>query len=158
MKSLPAPEGRHVGHSYTRNFIHLTFSTKGRRRAIPPEFQPRLWKYLAAIANERNIEVMAVGGVEDHVHMLLAIPASCALADFISKLKANLSKWMRSQNAWPGWQEGYGAFSVSASHVNTVCAYIRGQAEHHKKHTFEEEFLSLLKRYGVEYDPKFVLG
>ena len=147
-----------MGHAYARNFIHLTFSTKGRRKSIPPELQDRLWRYLVVVADENDVRVLAVGGVEDHVHLLMAIPASGCLSDCISKLKSNSSRWMRGQKLWPGWQEGYGAFSVSASHVDAVSAYIRGQAEHHKKHTFEEEFLSLLKRYGFEYDPKFVLG
>jgi REP-associated tyrosine transposase len=147
-----------MGHSYTRNFVHLTFSTKERRKSIPPAMEERLWKYLAAIAYENAIDVMAIGGVKDHVHLLLALPASCSLSECVMKLKASSSKWLGSQKQWTGWQEGFGAFSVSASHVAGVAEYIRGQAAHHQRHTFEEEFLSLLKRYGVQYDPKHVLG
>ena len=86
-----------MGHAYARNFIHLTFSTKGRRKSIPPDLQERLWRYLVALADENDVRILAIGGVEDHVHVLMAIPASGCLSDCISKLKSNSSRWMREQ-------------------------------------------------------------
>ncbi len=94
----------------------------------------------------------------DHAHLLVAVPATIALADLINKLKTNSSRWMSERGVAFAWQDGYGAFSVSPSQVPLVKEYIRNQAAHHKKRNFEEEFLALLKKSGIDYDPKYVLG
>jgi len=147
-----------MGHSYAVNRVHIVFSTKDRCKQIPPDLQPRLWAFLASIARTRKIEVKTIGGTDDHVHMLLAIPATVALSKCVQELKAVSSKWMRDEGHPFGWQEGYAAFSVGGSQVDTIAHYIDHQQEHHAKHTFESEFLTLLQKHGVEYDPKYVLG
>lgn len=148
-----------MSHSYSSNRIHLIFSTKNREKCRSEELQNKLWPYMAGIARNHGFEAIKVGGVEDHAHALLVLPATMPLAKAIQTLKSCSSKWLNeSASKQFSWQEGYGAFSVSASQTNGVITYIENQREHHAKKSFEEEFVSLLKRYGVNYDPAHVLG
>lgn len=117
--------------------------------------QPRLWAYMAAICQKNKIFVYAIGGMQDHVHMLMRLPPTLAQAEAILLVKGDSSKWMGKGFAW---QKGYGSFSVSKSLVPAVIRYIENQKRHHKKMTFEEEFIAFLKKHGVEYDPKYVFG
>lgn len=144
-----------MSHSYSQNIIHLVFSTKNRRKTIQKQMQARLWAYMAAICQTNKIFVYAIGGMEDHVHMLMRLPPTLAQAEAILLVKGDSSKWMGKGFAW---QKGYGSFSVSKSLVPTVIRYIENQERHHKKMTFEEEFVAFLKKHGVEYDPKYVFG
>jgi putative transposase len=147
-----------MSHSYASIRLHIVFSTKERRPFIATESQPRLWAYTAGVARKIGGEAIEIGGMPDHMHALVAIPATLTVAELIQKLKANSSRWMHENGASAfEWQKGYGVFSVSASATESVRSYIRNQAEHHKRHTFEEEFVSLLKRYGIEYDAERIL-
>jgi len=125
---------------------------------IRAEMQPRLWNYLSAIARSIGVHVLAVGGIENHVHILLAVGADQKLADTVRILKCNSSKWMRETSPQFGWQEGYGAFSVSPVHLDRVKAYIRNQATHHRQRSFEEEFVAMLKAANIHFDPDEVFG
>ena len=147
-----------MAHTYASNFVHCVFSTKGRARLIPRDRQQNLWAYLSGIAQRHQFETVAIGGIANHVHILVVLPPSKSLADAIRELKANSSRWMNETTRGFAWQEGYGAFSVSPSQVPVVKEYIRQQAEHHRKRSFEDEFLALLKKCGIEYDANFVLG
>jgi putative transposase len=147
-----------MAHSYSSNIIHLTFSTKDRRAIIAADFQERLWAYFTGIAKNHHIPVLAVGGISNHVHLLVALPATMTLAEAISKLKANSSRWIGEHGVPFAWQEGYGAFSVSASQIPTVKEYIRNQAEHHRKRSFEEEFVALLEKCGIAFDRERVFA
>lgn len=150
-----------MSHTYASNRMHVVFSTKERRRCISPEIQPRTWGYMAGIARNHGFEAIKIGGTEDHVHALLLLPPNLTLSKAVQMLKGSSSKHLnetRAAGAHFSWQEGYGAFSVSASQTAGVVEYIENQAIHHAKRSFEEEFLELLKRYGIDYDPKYVLG
>jgi len=147
-----------MSHAYSRNYIHLVFGTKDRRRVIKEPVQQKLWPYLASIAHEYDAGVIAIGGWEDHVHLLLAIPPKLSVAAIIRALKANSSKWMNETGHWFAWQAGYGAFSVSASNLNAVAEYIRTQTEHHKTRDFQQEYCALLRKHGVEFTPDHVFG
>jgi REP element-mobilizing transposase RayT len=147
-----------VSHSYVQNIVHLVFSTKERRKLIPEEFEPALWAYVAGICKKNGIFVHAVGGMEDHIHSLIQIPATMALAKAVGTVKSNSSRFAGERTRGFEWQEGYGAFSVSASNLSAVERYIRNQAVHHRKMSFEEEFAALLKKHGVEFDAKHVFG
>ena len=147
-----------MSHSYVQNIVHLVFSTKERRKLIPAEFQPDLWAYVAGICKKNEIFVHAVGGMDDHIHSLIQIPSTLALARAVLAIKSNSSRWAHEGGQKVEWQEGYGAFSVSASNVSTVEQYIRNQAAHHRKMSFEEEFAALLKKHGVEFDARYVFG
>jgi REP element-mobilizing transposase RayT len=120
--------------------------------------QPKLWSYMAGIARNHNFLVLANGGMDDHVHLLIQLHPVLALANAVSLLKANSSTWMKDHGLNFSWQEGYGAFSVSASTMAAVKRYIANQEKHHRKRTFEDEFISLLEKHGIEYDPKYVVG
>ena len=114
---------------------------------------------MAGIARNHGFEAMKVGGVEDHAHVLMVLPATIPLAKAIQILKACSSKWLNETAIKDfSWQEGYGAFSVSASQTEGVVRYIENQREHHAKRSFDEEFMELLKKYGIDYDPAHVLG
>jgi REP element-mobilizing transposase RayT len=141
-----------MSHTYIAHFVHCVFSTKGRKDLILGELRRKLWAYLMGIARNLGITLISVGGTSNHVHLLISPPATMPLAEAVQKLKANSSRWMGEQGLSFEWQKGYGAFSVSSSLVETVKAYIRNQEEHHRKRTFEEEFLGLLKKSGVVYE------
>jgi len=147
-----------MAHSFSRNHLHVIFSTRQRRKTIPREWQPRLWAYLAGICKNHGMIALAVGGTQDHVHLLFHLPPSLALAKAVLLLKSNSSKWMGELGREFSWQEGYGAFSVSSSNLNAVMRYIQNQEAHHRKISFEEEFRAILKRHGVEYEPKYMFG
>jgi len=145
-----------MGHSYTSNLVHLVFSTKGRTEIIREELQPKLWAYMVGIGQNHGIELLATGGVNNHAHTLLSLPSSMALSKAVKTLKANSSRWMGEHGVRFSWQEGFGAFSVSPTQIPQVKAYIHGQAEHHRKRTFEEEFVEMLRLAGLQYDPRYV--
>ncbi len=147
-----------MGHSYTSNFIHCVFSTRERSATIPADLEEQLWADFAGVARNHDIELLAAGGTQNHVHVLIALPAAMPLSEAINKLKANSSRWIGEHGVEFAWQEGYGAFSVSASQLPVVKDYIHHQHEHHKKRDFEQEFAALLQHYGVRYDPQHVFG
>ncbi len=147
-----------MSHAFTRSHVHVVFSTKDRRKIISKDVQPQLWSYIAGICRNQKMVPVAVGGIEDHVHLLFHLPPTLTLSKAISLLKANSSKWINEHGRGFAWQEGYGAFNVSASNLDRVAEYIRNQEKHHQKISFEDEFLVLLKKHGIEFDPKYVFG
>jgi REP-associated tyrosine transposase len=147
-----------MAHSYSRNHIHLVFSTKDRGNSIPKDMQLKLWAYIAGICKNYEMIAVAIGGTENHVHVLFHLPPKISLAKAAQLLKGNSSKWMGEQGMDFSWQEGYGAFSVSSSNLDAVTQFIRNQEAHHHKFSFEDEFRALLKKHGVDYDPKYMVG
>ena len=145
-----------MSHSYAQNHIHLVFSTKHREKLLAREFLPRLWAYTGAICKNHDLLTFAIGGMEDHMHVLFRLPPTIALSQAVTLVKSNTSKWIGELGRDFAWQEGYGAFSVSSSNVNRVIRYINEQEAHHRKMTFENEFISFLKKHGIPYDPKYV--
>lgn len=146
-------------HSYVSNLVHYVFSTKERFPFIDQEVESRLWPYIGGIARESGMKALAIGGTPDHLHTLLSLPATMSVAKAVELLKGGSSKWLHDLSPDYrkfAWQDGYGAFSVSASQKDKTIAYIRGQKEHHQKRTFQEEFLEFLNRHGVEYDPRYI--
>jgi REP element-mobilizing transposase RayT len=147
-------------HSFVYLVIHVVFSTRDRAPHLTPELAGRLFPYLAGIVKALQGVPFIVNGPPDHVHILLSLPASVSIAEMLRVLKTNSSRWVHEQ--FPGlrafgWQSGYGAFTVSCSRLDEVKKYIAGQQAHHRKVTFEEEFLSLLRRHGMDYEPQDVL-
>jgi putative transposase len=147
-----------MSHTYAQNVIHVVFSTKGRCKTISNEFQPRLWAYVAGICKNHGIFVHSIGGMDDHIHLLIQIPPPLSLAKAVLALKSNSSRWANDQGNKFAWQQGYAAFSVSSSRIPAVVRYIQTQESHHRKMTFEAELVALLKKHGVEFDPNFVFG
>ncbi len=148
-------------HSYVSNLMHCVFSTKERRRLITPDIHEHSGLIWAALPEKTKLKMLAVGGVEDHVHLLLSIPSTMAIAKAMQLIKGGSLLWMH--DTFPtargfAWQEGYGAFSISVSHVKDTTAYIHGQAEHHRKVSFQDEFRAFLKKHGIEYDERYIWG
>ena len=145
-----------MSHTYTHNLMHCVFSTKERLPLIrDPE---ALWRYTVGLAYQKHVHVIAAGGTSNHVHILMLLPQTSTLAKVMQEVKANTSRWLRETSRAFQWQEGYGGFSVSHSQREVVARYIANQAEHHRKRSYEEEFIALLRKSGVEYDPRFVFG
>lgn len=139
-------------HTYVCCRVHVIFSTKGRVRSIPDEIQPRLWSYMAGICRNLNSKVLAVGGFDDHAHLLVGLPATLTIAELVQKVKANSSRWMHAEALRKSfqWQEGYSAFSVSASHVDRTVEYIRRQPEHHKRRSYDQALAAILRKHGID--------
>jgi REP-associated tyrosine transposase len=145
-----------MSHTHTWVLVHCIFSTKQRANLIPDPNE--LCRYLTGVARAKNITLVAVGGTDNHVHLLIALPPTMMLAKAVQELKANSSRWFHERGIRFAWQEGYGAFSVSQSQKQVVADYIANQPEHHKKWSFEQEFMTLLKKSGASYDTRYVFG
>jgi putative transposase len=137
--------------SYVSHYIHIVFCTKERAPVIPGELQSKLWAYMAGIATHHGFHALAIGGLADHVHVLIDLGSVLGIARAVQVLKANSSRWM---NEHPGarfeWQEGYFACSVSRSLVTTVHKYIENQAEHHRTMSSSDEFELLLRKHALQ--------
>lgn len=146
-------------HSFTSQLMHCVFSTKERRPLINADLQQRLWPYLGGIARENKMRALAIGGTEDHVHLLVTLPATLSVAKAMQLIKGGSSKWVHDsfpQHQTFAWQEGYGAFSISISDVKRTVTYIENQAEHHRRRDFKQEFLMFLKKHEIEYDERYI--
>ena len=150
-----------MGHSYICSYVHCVFSTRNRQKLIPPEIRERLWPYLGGIARENDMKALAVGGMDDHAHVLLSLPSTKSIAKAIHLIKGGSSKWV--SDSFPSlanfeWHEGYGAFGIGVSGISRTVEYISNQEEHHRARTFEEEFVAFLEKHGMEYDRRYVFG
>ena len=140
-------------------YLHVIFSTKHREPGIAPDVAPRLYRYFAGTARENGCRLLSVGGMPDHVHLLVSIGREITVAGLVRTVKAGSSRWIHdSFPALAGfaWQAGYGAFSVSRSRLQTVTRYIERQAERHRTRTFQEEYRELLVRHGIAFDERYV--
>jgi putative transposase len=145
--------------SYISSYFHCVFSTKQRQRIITPELRERLWPFLGGIARQNKMKAIEIGGVEDHVHVLLSLPSTIAISKAVQLIKGGSSKWVHEnfpEHRLFSWQEKYGAFSASMSQLDSIIEYIRNQEAHHRAMTFQEEFLTLLKKHQIEYDERYI--
>ena len=147
--------------SYTCLYYHIVFSTKERRTYLNEEQVQSVCKYIGGILRNQKGCLLTGNGMSDHLHLAASLHPQTCISDCLQQIKANSSKWIHE--TYPdlelfSWQDGYSAFSVSYSGLDKVLAYIRGQQAHHKKQTFEEELISLLKKHKIDYNPKYVFG
>ncbi len=148
-----------MANSYIQINVHITFHVKSGVTPIIQSDLPRLFSYLGGCAKEQGAKAIAVGGMSDHIHMLVSIPATVTISDFVKKVKVWSSKWLKTLgNEYFNfaWQDGYGAFSVSHSVVPRTINYIANQAEHHKVLSFREEYLRFLQANEIEYDERYL--
>ena len=148
-----------MGNTYTSLYIHYIFSTQNRLPLIVPEIQDRLWPYMAGIAKNNNMKALAVGGMPDHIHILLSLSATISISKTIQIIKGNSSKWINENfdtSDHFSWQKGYGAFTVNISILQDTVRYIQNQAVHHRRKSFKNEFLDFLKKNEVVYDERYV--
>ena len=145
--------------SLAKVYLHIVFSTKNRKPLIKQEVEVELHKYLSGIARDHNSPVIAINNVEDHIHILCLLSRNITISKLLEELKKSSSKWIKTKgdaNKNFYWQNGYGAFSVSQSGVNTVKKYIANQKEHHRKKSFKEEYVEFLEKYEIEYDERYI--
>lgn len=148
-----------MANTFTNLNYHIIFGTRKRERLIMPAIQERVWAYLGGVVRSLDGEPLCVGGVEDHIHALVRIPAKHSVAKAVQTVKGASSHWMNEEVMHQGhfsWQAGYAAFSVSQSSVSKVAKYIQSQREHHAVKDFKEEYVSFLKRNGVTYDERYL--
>lgn len=145
--------------AYTQNFYHAVFSTKHRQNWITPEWETRLYPFIGGIIRDLRCTLIAINGMPDHIHLLILYRADLSHSEMLQQVKARSSKWINetlTKNERFAWQEGYGGFTVSKSAVPDVEAYIARQKEHHQRFDYQTEFLELLRRHGIEFDPNEV--
>lgn len=151
-----------MANTYTQLYTHYIFSTKHHYPLIQPEFEQRLYKYITGIGREKGYPVLAVGGMADHLHVLVSLAPTISVAKTIQTIKGNSSKWINDcfypERRQFNWQSGYGAFSIGRSGVNRLKDYIKNQKKHHEKMTFKEEYRMFLEKYGVSWDEKYIWG
>lgn len=149
-----------MANTYTQLNIHCVFAVKGRGSFIAPSFRDELHSYMAGILKNDGSYVLAINGWRDHVHVFFELQPTMSVSDQIRMLKASSSKWINDSKLIKGkfqWQEGYAAFSYSRSQRNEVIQYIKNQEAHHKKKTFREEYLELLRKFEIPFEDKYVL-
>jgi REP element-mobilizing transposase RayT len=145
--------------SHAFALIHFIFSTKNRMPVLDSEVRAPLHAYLATVARNAGCDCYRAGGVADHVHLAVRLSRTVTIAHLVEELKTSSSKWLKIQSpslAQFTWQRGYGAFSVGPTDLAALQKYIDNQAEHHRTRTFQQEYIAFLKKYGVEYDERYV--
>ncbi len=146
--------------SLVQIYLHIVFSTKQRHPYLADAgLRKRLYSYMSGICKHHDCVALTIGGTENHVHLLTRHAKTMTISDFMRELKRSSSSWLKAQDfdlAHFHWQDGYGAFSLSPSHVETVKAYIANQEEHHKEVSFEDELRRLCRKYHIEIDERYV--
>lgn len=145
--------------TFSQIYIQYVFAVKGRENLLQKPWRDEVFKYMAGIIKGKNQKPIIVNGVEDHVHVFVGIKPSMTISDLVRDIKNNSSKFINEQNLIKGkfsWQEGYGAFSYAHSQIENVFQYIANQEEHHKKETFQEEYLDLLEKFDIEFNEKYL--
>jgi len=148
-----------MANTFTQIHIHVVFAVQNRISCIQKSWQDRLYKYIIAIIQKHKHKVLAIGGMPDHIHILFGFRPTQALSNLIQEVKRDSSEWVNQQGFIAGrfsWQEGYGAFSYSKSHVSKVAKYIETQEEHHQKKRFVDEFKKILKDLDLEYNEQYI--
>ena len=150
---------KHMPQSLSKIYVHLVFSTKGRTETIPKTHLAEVHAYVAEIFNNHGCPAIQVGGTANHIHILFLLGKQANLSEIVRTVKSSTTRWINEKNNNPFhkffWQEGYGAFSVSNSHVDAVVAYIKGQEEHHRKVSFQDEFRKICQLYKAELDERY---
>jgi len=144
--------------SYRQHLYHIVFRTKNSKPTIKQDHVNELYAYITGIVKYKNSHLYRINGIENHLHILTDMHPSIAPADFMRDVKASSSLWMKNSELFPqfiGWEEGYGSFTCSYSDANRLIEYIKNQQEHHKRVTFEEEYLKILVESGITPDEKF---
>lgn len=150
-----------MANTLTALHVHLVFSTKNRERWLRVEVEEDVWRYLGGICRTHGVVALQIGGVEDHVHLLLGIPPTLAMSELVRRIKGESSKWLSAEKTGFkdfAWQDGYGAFTVSRSHIPQTIQYIQNQRQHHHATTFEEEYRKFLHAHDIQVDERYMFG
>lgn len=148
-----------MANTYSQIYIQFVFAVKGRQNLIKKSFKDELYKYISGIARNKKQKLLAINGMPDHVYIFIGMNPDVHISNLMKEIKSNSSRFINEKGFIKGkfsWQEGFGAFSYSHSHIDKVVKYILNQETHHKKRTFREEYLELLEKFNVEYNPKYL--
>ncbi len=143
---------------FSKIYIQVVFAVKGRQSLIRSSWEEELYKYITGIVQNRDQKMLAINGMPDHIHFFIGMKPACCLSDLVREVKKSSNEFIKERKFCNGfhWQEGYGAFSYSHSHLSNVSNYIMNQKEHHHKTTFKEEYIELLKKFEIEYEEKYL--
>ena len=144
-----------MADTFSQIYIHLVFSVKGRQNVIHKTWREELFKYVSGIINGRDQKLFAIGGMPDHIHILISLRPNYLVSELVNSVKTNSSKWINSRGFVKGkfyWQEGYGAFSYGQSQLDYVIQYINNQEQHHQRKSFKEEYIEFLRNFEIEYN------
>ena len=150
-----------MANTYTQIHVQFVFAVKFRNGLIHASFKEELYQYISGIIKANNHKLLAINGMPDHLHIFIGMRPTQSISDLLQDIKGSSSKWINEKKFLKvkfEWQEGYGAFSYSKSHVNNVINYIQNQENHHKKETFKEEYLKFLKVFEIEYDERYIFN
>ena len=148
-----------MAQTLSKIYLHIVFSTKNRKNLIDKDIEMRLYAYVSELSKEINCNVLAIGGTENHLHVLSTISRNISVSDYVKKIKSGSSGWIKSQSIKYNsfyWQNGYGVFSVSESMLERTKNYIFNQKSHHRKISFKDEYLRLLDKHQIGYDENFL--
>lgn len=148
-----------MANTYSQIYIQIVFAVKGRQNLIVKENREELHKLITGIVTNRDQKLLAIFAMPNHVHILVGLKPSISISDLVRDIKAGSSKFINDSKWIKGkfnWQEGFGAFSYSRSHIDNVVKYILNQEEHHNKKTFKEEYIDFLEKFEIDYDEKYV--
>ena len=148
-----------MANTYNQIYIHFVFAVKYRDAAIAKSWRQELYQYIIGLIEHRGHIVYAIGGMSDHIHILVSLSPKQAISELVQEVKRASSLWIKEKRfvrCCFAWQEGFGVFSYSRSQVDNVVKYIQNQEKHHEKRTFREEYVSFLQLFGIEYDDKYV--
>lgn len=148
-----------MANTFSQIYIQYVFAVKGRENLLHKSWRDELFKYMSGIIQEKGHKAIIVNGVADHVHIFVGLKPCMSISDLIRDIKNSSSKFINEKRLVRGkfeWQTGYGAFSYSQSHVEPVYNYILNQEEHHKKRTFREEYMSILKKFQIDYNEDYL--
>ncbi len=150
-----------MANTYNQLYAHIVFDVKGRTNLISSQWKEELYKYISGILSGKKQKLMAINGMNDHIHLLIGFKPECSISDLIRDIKSNSSKWINEKGFFMGrfgWQSGFGAFTIGQSQIDRVYKYIENQDEHHRKKTVREEYIDFLKAYKVEYNLDFIFN
>ena len=148
-----------MADTFSQIYLQFVFAVQNRKKLIPPDQKEELHAYLGGLVNNRGSKLLAVHCMPDHCHLFVGFKPTISIPDFVKEIKVESNEFINSKCWTPcrfKWQEGYGVFSYSQSHIDRVCKYIINQEEHHKKQSFKKEYLKLLKHFNVEYNEKYL--
>lgn len=149
----------HMANTFTQMYFHVVFAVKGRASLIRSAWKEELYKYITGIVTAKGQKLLAINGMPDHLHLLVGTKPTMALSDLVRDIKANSARFIK-EKGWVRsvfeWQDGFGAFTLGHSQLQHIIPYIQNQEEHHRLHTFREEYIAFLQKYEVDYKPEYL--
>ena len=150
-----------MANTYTQLFVHFVFAVQNRQALISKTWKDELYKYITGIVTNKGHKLLSIGGVADHIHVLIGVSPNQSVSSLVADIKRSSSLWINERKLTAGkfaWQEGFGAFSYGKSQVHDVALYIENQEEHHKRQTFKDEYVKFLELFGIDYNEKYVFA